>query len=100
MLEISVVSDEALEEYLAIVAFLEGQSAGLAERFNVVFQEAVEMLLVFPDGGRDLGRFDTRRLNLRGFSYHLIYRVEGNMLVIYSVPHHKRSPNYWLSRLI
>jgi toxin ParE1/3/4 len=100
MLEISVVSDEALEEYLAIVAFLEVQSAGLAERFNVVFQEAIELLLVFPDGGRDLGRFDARRLNLRGFSYHLIYRVEGNMLVIYAVPHHKRSPNYWLNRLI
>jgi ParE toxin of type II toxin-antitoxin system, parDE len=63
-------------------------------------QEAVEMLLVFPDGGRDLGRFDARRLNLRGFSYHLIYRVEGNMLVIYAIAHHKRSPNYWLSRLI
>ncbi|MEY4531241.1 MAG: hypothetical protein RLZZ156_1962 [Deinococcota bacterium] len=100
MLELSVLSDEALEEYLGIVTYLEAQSTGLAERFNLIFQEAVELLLVFPEAGRDLRRFDARRLNLRGFSYHLIYRVESNLLVIYAIAHHKRSPNYWLTRLV
>jgi toxin ParE1/3/4 len=100
MAEISVLSEEALEEYLEIVTYLERQSAGLAERFNVVFQEAIEVLMVFADAGRDLGQFDTRRLNLRGFSYHLIYRIESQTIVIYAIPHHKRSPRYWLTRLV
>jgi toxin ParE1/3/4 len=100
MLELSVLSDEALDEYLAVITYLEAQSAGLGERFNVVFQEAVELLLIFPEAGRDLRRFDARRLNLRGFSYYLIYRVESTMLVIYAIAHHKRSPNYWLTRLV
>lgn len=99
MLEINVLTDEALAEYLAIVGYLEMQNIGLGERFNVAFQDAVDMLLLLPDIGRDLKQFDARRLNLRGFSYHLIYRVESNMLVIYAVAHHKRSPN-WLNRLI
>ena len=99
MLETNALTDEALEEYLAIVGYLEIQNAGLGERFNVAFQDAIEMLLAIPDLGRDLKLFDARRLNLRGFSYHLIYRVESNMLIIYAVAHHKRSPN-WLNRLI
>jgi toxin ParE1/3/4 len=99
MLEISVLTDEALEEFLAIGGYLENQNAGLGERFNVAFEEAVEMLLLFPEMGRDLGKFDVRRLNLRGFSYHLIYRIESKMLVIYAIAHHKRPPN-WLTRVV
>ncbi len=70
MLEISVLSDEALEEYLAVVGYLEAQSQGLGERFNAAFQKALEMLLVMPEMGRDLHRFDARHLNLQGFPYH------------------------------
>ena len=88
-----------LTDELAIVGYLEIQNAGLGERFNVAFQDTIEMLLAIPDLGRDLKLFDARRLNLRGFSFHLIYRVESNMLIIYAVAHHKRSPN-WLNRLI
>ncbi len=99
MLEISVLSDEALAEYLAVVGYLEAQSEGFGDRFNAAFQEAIEMLLVMPEMGRDLQQFDARRLNLRGFPYHLIYRIESNMLVIYAITHHKRSP-YWINRLI
>jgi hypothetical protein len=44
-------------------------------------------------------RHQVRRFNLRGFSYHLIYRIEENAMVIYAVAHHKRRPGYWSGRL-
>jgi plasmid stabilization system protein ParE len=71
----------------------------LGERFNLAFAEVVEMLLMFPEVGRELGEHSVRRMNLRNFSYHLIYRAEGDYLVIYAIAHHKQRPGYWTDRL-
>ena len=99
MPSVSVLSDDALEDFLEATRYLEWQTLGLGERFNLAFTQAVEMLLVFPDLGRDLGRYNVKRFGLHGFSYHLIYRVEAEVLVIYAVPHDKRRPGYWTPRL-
>jgi toxin ParE1/3/4 len=56
------------------------------------------MILAFPEIGHPMKRHQVRRFNLRGFPYHLIYRIEEN-IVIYAVAHHKRRPGYWSSRL-
>ncbi len=100
MLSGSSFNEDALLEYIEIIRYLEWQAQDLGERFAVAFGEALKHLLVFPESGRDLGRFDVRRMNLGGFSYHLIYRVEGDLLVVYAVAHHKRRPHYWLSRVM
>lgn len=78
---------------------MDRQSKGLGERFNLAFAEAVEMLLMFPEMGPELQAHNVRRMNLRNFSYHLIYRVEGDYLVIYAIAHHRQRPGYWADRL-
>jgi toxin ParE1/3/4 len=95
----SVLVEEALEEFLEATRYLEDRSEGLGEKFNLAFVEAVEMILAFPEIGSPMKRFQVRRFSLRGFSYHLIYRIEEETVVIYAVAHHKRHPGYWSSRL-
>ena len=95
----SVLVEEALEEFLEATRYLEDKSEGLGERFNLAFVEAVEMILAFPDIGREMNRHRVRRFNLRGFSYHIIYRIEEDTVVIYALAHHKRRPGYWSDRL-
>jgi toxin ParE1/3/4 len=95
----SVLVEEALEEFLEATRYLEDRSEGLGEKFNLAFAEAVEMILAFPEIGSPMKRHQVRRFNLRGFSYHLIYRIEEDAIVIYAVAHHKRRPGYWSGRL-
>ena len=40
-----------------------------------------------------------RRLLVKRFPYQLIYRVEGDEIVIYAVAHQKRRPGYWRKRI-
>lgn len=91
--------EEALDEFIEATQYLDAQSQGLGERFNLAFVETLELILQFPEIGVELKQYKVRQLNIRGFSYKIIYRVEDDLLVIYALAHHKRRPNYWRTRL-
>lgn len=40
-----------------------------------------------------------RRCLLTRFPYRLVYRVEGEKIVIYAVAHQSRRPGYWRTRI-
>jgi hypothetical protein len=35
---------------------------------------------------------------LKGFPFAVVYRREGDELVIFAVAHHRRAPGYWKAR--
>lgn len=95
----SVLVEEALDEFIEATQYLDAQSRGLGERFNLAFIETLELIGQFPEVGIELKRHGVRQLGVRGFSYKVIYRVEEGLLVVYALAHYKRRPNYWKTRL-
>ena len=72
------------------------------EGHGLLFGDAVDaagnQLVEFPRSGQML-RGGFRRILLDRFPYQLIYRVEGDEIVIYAVAHQKRRPGYWRKRV-
>ena len=52
-----------------------------------------------PHAWPPVGRRGIRRFILSVFPYQIIYRVEGEVIRIYAVAHHKQRPGYWRKRL-
>ena len=56
-----------------------------------------------PDAARRPDRYhlfkaDLRRVNLKRFPYHFLFRVAGDCVRIFVVRHHRRHPDYSLER--
>ena len=47
-----------------------------------------------------LSATNLRRLLLKVFPYRIIYRVEGEEIVVYAVAHVRRRPGYWRQRVL
>ena len=75
------------------------RSPRAAQRFLADVDDAVRLLLRFPRLGFPL-RDNLRRLLLKVFPYRIIYRVEGEEIVVYAVAHVRRRPGYWRQRVL
>jgi toxin ParE1/3/4 len=95
----SVLVDDAFDEALEAEEELDKRSRGLGALFQDDLSDVIELLMVFPESGRMLEQHSVRRMNLRQFPYHVIYRLEEDVLTIYAVAHHSRQPQYWWRRL-
>ncbi len=40
----------------------------------------------------------TRRYVFRKFPFNLIYRIDGDSIIVVAIAHHRRKPGYWLER--
>ena len=89
---------QAREEILEAAAYYRDRSSQAAERFSGDIAGTVDLLLQFPGVGTSISR-NARRLLLKNFPYHFIYRVEGDEIRVYAVAHLKRKPGYWRKRL-
>ena len=90
--------DEANAEVIEAVAYLESQRRGYGERFLAAFESAREFVINHPRSGRP-ERFDVRVWPVQGFSYSIVYALEGDDVFIIAVRHHRRRTGYWRSRL-
>ena len=88
---------QADEELSEISLYYESLAAGLGADFLVELNRTLAFLLQFPGAGRAI-RHGSRRLSLRRFPYHLIYRVEPTCVYILAIAHHRRRPGYWRIR--
>ena len=72
--------------------------SGLSDEFVAEVEACVERIATYPDSGTPhlLG---TRRVLVRDFPFSIIYKVEAQQLVIITVAHQRRKPEYWLQRL-
>ena len=85
-------------ELSTAAAYLDIQKVGVGDRFIAAVVLAGAQLQAFPNSGQKLGR-DVRRIIIKHFPYQLIYRVEGDEIVIYAVAHQKQRPGYWRKRV-
>lgn len=88
----------AEQELIDATAYYEKQKPGLGLEFLGEVEDSVNFLVLYPEAGSKVG-VSVRRVILPKFSYSLLYRVlEGDLIRILAVAHHKRRPQYWVDR--
>lgn len=89
---------EAKAEVVEAAAYLERQRPGYGHRFIDAVESAREFVVNHPQSGHP-ERFDVRVWPVQGFSYSIVYTLEGDDVFIIAVRHHRRRTGYWRSRL-
>jgi plasmid stabilization system protein ParE len=90
--------DEAETELVEAASYLEDQRRGYGDRFIAAFELARQFIVDHPRSGRS-ERFGVRTCPIQGFSYSIVYALEGDEVFIIAVSHYRRRPGYWRSRL-
>jgi plasmid stabilization system protein ParE len=90
---------DAAAEYDKAAAYLESAAPGMGGEFRREVESTIQFICRFPGAGRLNPRHSARSRVVQRFRYVIHYALEGNHIVIYSVAHGRRQPNYWASRL-
>jgi hypothetical protein len=80
------------------VAYFNAQRSGLGVEFAREVNAAIQRIVQYPNVWQRLAG-GVRRCQLRRFEYGLVYRVLGDVVIVYAVMHLKRRPGYWRDRL-
>ncbi len=89
---------EARLEILQVIEWYFAQEKSLAAEFDAELRQAERNIIDFPDFWHLLeGGY--RRYHLKRFPYSVVYRQEGEVLLVVSVAGHKQPQNYWRKRL-
>ena len=91
---------EAEKDYVDAVAYyMEEKTPRTAERFSNILADSYRDIkaapfLFAPD------KDGIRRKPIKGFPEHSVaYRVQGDVIEIIAIRHHKRKPGFWRKRL-
>lgn len=88
----------AREEFLAASRwYLEAGGAVTARCFEGAVSGALALLVSQPLLGTPL-KADLRRWPVKDFPYTLVYRVQGELLIVLAVAHQRRRPWFWRDR--
>ncbi|MCC5934494.1 MAG: type II toxin-antitoxin system RelE/ParE family toxin [Balneolales bacterium] len=87
----------AQKELLDSMAYYEQMDPGLGIKFMEEVEETVAFIMQYPQSGMLLNAY-ARRVLLNRFPFGVVYRLRGSELVILSVMHLKREPNFWIKR--
>lgn len=88
----------ARREFLSEVAYYDAREPGLGARFVAAVEEAVTRAAAFPLTGSPASQ-RTRRVFVNGFPFAVVYRADGEGIVIFAIAHHARRPAYWQPRV-
>ena len=89
---------DAEAEFLKEIAYYSHAGEGLGIQFREAVMAAVAKAVANPGGGAPSAR-NTRSRLLKGFPFSIVYRASSKEFLIVSVAHHRRQPEYWLSRI-
>ncbi len=86
------------EEAAGAAAFYDETSPGIGVEFLKDLRHAITRLREFPFLGTPIDD-ELRGLVMSRFPFKVIYYVEPDSIVIVSVAHQSRRPNYWRGRI-
>lgn len=87
----------ARAEFLKTADFYGQQASGLGADFIQEVERILMLIEEYPGIGAPW-QHNTRRLPLRRFPFHVIYRHKGNDILIVAIAHRRRA-EYWSGRL-
>lgn len=88
---------EAEAELAEAVQFYERAESGLGTAFALEVERAVDRVLAFPESGAKFSA-SSRGSITANFPFWVIYRVDGDGVIIIAVAHQRRKPGYWRTR--
>lgn len=88
----------AEDEITEATLFYEDASVGLGGDFLSDVQRSINQLCRYPKAGTPITA-DLRRMSLRRFPFNIIYSEQPSSILIISIAHHRKKPDYWRSRI-
>lgn len=89
--------EAARNELREAVQYYDARRDGLGQEFLEEIRTTVRKIEQSPDTWSPLSE-NTRRCRTKRFPYGVIYRVDGDEIVIVAVAHLHRRPGYWSGR--
>jgi len=89
---------DAEEELAHARQWYDERREGLGTDFLLCMEEAIERIRRAPDTYPVVYR-DVRQVIVRRFPYIILYRIEGEQIVVFAVFHASRNPDVWKQRL-
>jgi plasmid stabilization system protein ParE len=86
--------DVAEAELREAVAFYDAQRPGLGDEFREEVRATIERIRGLPEGWQPLSE-NTRRCRTKRFPFGVIYRAEGEDILIVAIAHLHREPGRW-----
>ena len=92
-----LVSSAAEADFTEALCWYAERSRQAAEKFEAEFEKALATIAAAP---HRFPKCDQRhQYYIMGrFSFHIVYRVDGEQVVVIAVAHGSRRPGYWSSR--
>jgi plasmid stabilization system protein ParE len=88
---------EARDDYDSALAWYQARSSRAATRFETEVDRVVGLIAANPDSF-PLYDDEHRFAILRKYPYSVVYRVEGNQVLVVAVAHSSRDAGYWSGR--
>jgi toxin ParE1/3/4 len=85
-------------EFLKEVGYYNEKALGLGAALVQEVEDATARALAFPESGSP-GPAGTRFIVVNKFPFSLVYRLDREGIVVFALAHHKREPEYWVSRV-
>jgi len=92
-----VIHIAAEAEYEAALSWYLARSARAAVGFAAAFEKAVENISLSPAAYPECGD-GHRWCRLRRYPYGLVFRIDGDQVLVVAIPHDRQLPGYWLGR--
>jgi len=89
----------AEDEITEAALFYDDAAVGLGSDFLIDLQRCINYLRRYPKAGTPITA-DLRRMPLHRFPFNIIYSEQPSSILIVSVAHHSKRPDYWRSRIL
>lgn len=96
-MKISIL-DEASAELDEAFKYYQHLQVGLGNKFIARFEEASELIQIFPRGWQQLST-RLRRTLIKGFPYGIIYHLTASEIIIVGVANLNQKPKAWERRI-
>ena len=89
---------EAEQELFDSARFYERKRPGLGRDFLAEVRAAVARIEQHPESAPSV-LANARAVRIRRFPFDVVYRLQGEQLIIVAVTHQSRRPGYWKNRI-
>ncbi len=89
---------EAAAEFEEALCWYSERSEQAAKGFDEAVSNALRQIEQAPEHWPLIDRRHRLKFLEKRFPYHIIYRVDDDLLTVIAVAHHRRRPRYWQGR--
>ena len=98
MTEIRFLS-EATVEYEVAINFYRESRTGIDVDFQDHFERALQIIKDHPQSGSPRRNSNKRLMFVGKYPYQIVYRIDGETILIIAIAHTSRRPGYWRKRI-